>query len=637
MKKTLSAFICIVILILSVTASVPSAFAASYSGKCGDALTWGLDTFKGVLTVEGSGKMYDYTSSDHPEWDRYQNYIKTVEIESGAENIGAYAFYNSNGYKYKKMTSLFLADTVKEIGEYAFRGSPSLKNVGGGEGIVLIGDYAFRDCAALTDFSFGETTENIGSGAFSLCSSLQNVTLPDSLYKISSAAFEGCTALSDITIPVGVTELGSRVFANCTALKNIVYLPQSMNVSGYGCFNGAGGSDGMTLTVGDGVTLIPSGLCAYSSALKSVKLGSDVKNIGSDAFRGSGITIFNITASVNSVSASAFSGCNSLTAFTAAENNTAFSAGSNGELMNKAGNTIIRYPGGRAATSYTAGDNITAVGESSFRESTKLTSVTFTKNLIGMGSYAFADCQKLESVSLSTGITALPTGAFLDCRSLSSISIGSVKTIGSYAFSGCKSFKRLTTGSMLTTIGDYAFSQCDGLTDVTLGAGVKQIGNFAFYYCRELVNVSVPSTVTTIYSYAFADCVNLMNVSLSQGLKTIGNYAFLNCSALSSIKIPQSVTTIGTYSLGYKYSGNRYTPISGFKIYCYSGSAGYTYAAGNSSFSYELVTDSTDPGDDIPLPEEQNPIQKILDMIFSFDCIGFIRNLLDILFPILYK
>ena len=57
MKKTLSAFICIVILILSVTASVPSAFAASYSGKCGDALTWSLDTYKGVLTVEGSGKM----------------------------------------------------------------------------------------------------------------------------------------------------------------------------------------------------------------------------------------------------------------------------------------------------------------------------------------------------------------------------------------------------------------------------------------------------------------------------------------------------------------------------------------------------------------------------------------------------
>lgn len=56
MKKTLSAFICIVILILSVTASVPSAFAASYSGKCGDTLTWSLDTFKGVLTVEGSGK-----------------------------------------------------------------------------------------------------------------------------------------------------------------------------------------------------------------------------------------------------------------------------------------------------------------------------------------------------------------------------------------------------------------------------------------------------------------------------------------------------------------------------------------------------------------------------------------------------
>ena len=637
MKKTLSAFICIVILILSVTASVPSAFAASYSGRCGDALTWSLDTFKGILSVEGSGKMYDYTPSAHPEWDRYQNYIKSVEVKSGAESIGAYAFYNANGYKYKKMTALFLSSTVTDIGEYAFKGSPSLKTVNGAEGIVSISEYAFGDCMALTVFPFGSNTESIGVGAFSACTSLTAAELPSSLYKISSSSFESCTALKNITIPAGVMELGSRAFASCTALENIYYLSQSMNVSGYGCFNGSGKESGMTLNVDDAVSFIPNGLFAYCPALKYVNLGSGVKVIKENAFRESGVTAFNIPASVNSVSASAFSGCGSLIEFTVDDGSTMFSAGVNGELMNKSGNTVIRYPSGKSETSYSAGSGITAVGESAFRESMNLTSVSFTNNLIGMGAYAFADCQKLESVSLSTGITALPTGAFLDCRSLSSISIGSVKTIGSYAFGGCKSIKKLSTGSALVTIGDYAFSHCDGITDVTLGTGLKKIGSFAFYYCRELVNVSIPSTVTEIGRYSFADCVSLMNVSLSEGIKSIGDYSFLNCTALSSIKIPKSVTAIGTYSLGYKISSSKYVPISGFKIYCYNGTAGHDYAQENTSLTYEIVTDSFDPGGDIPLPEEHGTLQKILDSILSLDFIKFIGNLLDILFPMLYK
>lgn len=637
MKKTLSLIICFIIALLSVTSSVPCAFAASYNGKCGDALIWSLDTFKGVLTVEGDGEMYDFSPSSYPEWDRYQNYIKTVEIKNGVENIGAYSFYNANGYKYKKLVSVLLSDTVKDIGEYAFKGNEALESVSGGEGIASISDYAFRACKSLNYFAFGQETVSVGNGSFSLCQSLKDIDLPSSLYTIGAAAFEGCTAIENIIIPVGVVELGSRAFADCTALTSVKYLSQSMNASGYGVFNGSGSGAGMTLIVGDGVTLIPNGLFAYSSALRSVELGKDVKNIQPDSFRGSSITSFNITASVTSVSASAFAGCNLLTEFTVDENNTSFSAGSGGELMNKNGNVIIRYPSGKTQASYSANSNITAVGESAFRESPNLTSVSFTKNLTSLGTYSFADCKNLESASFSTGLTSLPTAAFLNCKSLVNVAIGSVKSIGSYAFSGCKSFKKLTTGSTLDTIGDYAFAHCDGLTDVNLGGGLQKIGKFAFYFCRELVNVSVPSSVTTVSSYAFADCINLMSVTFAQGVKTIEDYAFLNCTALLSVKIPKSVSSIGAYALGYKYSGNKYVSISGFKIYCYSGTAGYDYAMSHTSLTYELVTDSIAPGEDIPAFEEQNTVQKILNIILSFDYIGFIKNFLDILFPILYR
>jgi hypothetical protein len=59
---------------------------------------------------------------------------------------------------------------------------------------------------------------------------------------------------------------------------------------------------------------------------------------------------------------------------------------------------------------------------------------------------------------------------------------------------------------------------------------------------------------------------------------------------LTSITVPKSVTEIGNQALGYTWDlSTGYTgKVDGFKIYCYSGTAGETYAKEN-GFDYELL------------------------------------------------
>lgn len=47
------------------------------SGTCGDQLTWELDE-TGVLTIDGSGDMYDYTYAQDAPWNTYSYEIRTI-------------------------------------------------------------------------------------------------------------------------------------------------------------------------------------------------------------------------------------------------------------------------------------------------------------------------------------------------------------------------------------------------------------------------------------------------------------------------------------------------------------------------------------------------------------------------------
>ena len=133
-----------------------------------------------------------------------------------------------------------------------------------------------------------------------------------------------------------------------------------------------------------------------------------------------------------------------------------------------------------------------------------------------------------------------------------------------------KNNKRYIIPNSVTSIERFAFHKCIYLTDVTISNGVTNIENWAFHSCKSLTSINIPDSATSI-----------------------GEEAFYNCESLTSITIPNSVTQIGKNALGYYFGYyNNEARVTGFKIYCYPGTAGEKYAKDN-GFTYELLDKPT--------------------------------------------
>ena len=79
-------------------------------------------------------------------------------------------------------------------------------------------------------------------------------------------------------------------------------------------------------------------------------------------------------------------------------------------------------------------------------------------------------------------------------------------------------------------------------------AGLKSIGAYAFQGCRALKSVELPDGLESISPYAFKDCKALSWVVFPAGLKSIGPYAFESCSALKSVELPDGLASISPHA-----------------------------------------------------------------------------------------
>lgn len=93
--------------------------------------------------------------------------------------------------------------------------------------VKIIGDDAFRNCKGITSVVIPDSVQEIGLLAFYECKALPHITIPDSVQKIGQSAFEGCTALAAVVIPDSVQEIGWKAFAECGSLTAIV-IPASV-------------------------------------------------------------------------------------------------------------------------------------------------------------------------------------------------------------------------------------------------------------------------------------------------------------------------------------------------------------------------------------------------------------------------
>ena len=234
MKKVISLFLSLAMLLSIVSVVDFSAYADVQTGSCGDNVKYSLDTSTGVLTISGTGKMTDYSAEDCPFNNRA--YIKSVIIENGVISIGNYAF----SY-FGSLTNVTIPNSVTSIGYDAFNYCESLTSVTIPDSVTSIGDWAFSGCYFTSenfvnnsnvelDDSSKPTIVDTDAGGFCIkdnvlvnmrpAYAIGEITIPNSVTSIDSSAFYCCSSLTSVTIPNSVKCLGDNALGS---VKKVIY------------------------------------------------------------------------------------------------------------------------------------------------------------------------------------------------------------------------------------------------------------------------------------------------------------------------------------------------------------------------------------------------------------------------------
>lgn len=267
--------------------------------------------------------------------------LSTVTLH-GAELIGESAFEGCSN-----LTSLALPDTVVRVGENAFKntgliteqdGVKYAANVAVGvnsgvnsvtvkAGTVGIADGAFRG-TSLNSVTLGEAVRFIGVSAFRECGSLTAITFTASVQYIGANAFRE-SGLTSVTVPSTVESVGDNAFYDC---KSLTTVSVSANKIGRFAFSYTGVNRTLNspvkerpayaklanLTIGSNVTEIGSNAFQYCP-ITSVTLPENLTVIGKYAFAQTDLVGITIPASVTRIGEYAFYDCASLTSVTFAD------------------------------------------------------------------------------------------------------------------------------------------------------------------------------------------------------------------------------------------------------------------------------------------------------------------------------
>lgn len=196
---------------------------------------WVLDS--GVLTISGTGRVPDYSSTQATPWAKAQ--VRSVQIGEGITYVGSCAFSGC-----ASLTAVSLPASLQGIGANAFRDC----------GSSLRYTYA-GTLAQWGDISFAAADDPTASGVVLYESGkYMNGTCGDAMWKLQSdgtlrisgtgaakapAAGTGWAAedVQSLVVEEGITEIGGSLFRGCGAMKTAA-LPRSLQTVGANAFSG---------------------------------------------------------------------------------------------------------------------------------------------------------------------------------------------------------------------------------------------------------------------------------------------------------------------------------------------------------------------------------------------------------------
>jgi len=507
--------------------------------------------------------------------------LSEITLPESTRVIGNGAFYHCTS-----LASVIVGTSLDTIGHSAFIETPIYENSETNE--VYVGNWfiGLKDESVFSlDIKYG--TVGIANNALYANQNIQSVELPDSVRRIGSLAFGGSKIVSIVT-GGGLEYIGDQAFNSCYQLVTVLL-----------------GSYDYTLGQMSEAPLEYIGNYAFMNCelLETIRIPESVRDIGSYAFRGTGIynaaltgvvyadnwlvdfneniietvsvhpgtkgiaryafyncrTLKSVTipGSVEIICRGAFYGCCELESITLPdtlsriEDYTFYSCS---KLKIKSLPPMLREIGRSA---------FYAVGTvKDYNTDTDSDTLEIPSGVTHIGDFAFFGCgfrqaDSMSGVTETGGIDIIIMGdmleyvgrcAFYGFKSVREVRIGGALAVGDLAFYECPTLEKITVGSALTKIGDMAFYQCSSLKSVTLPDSLSVIGDYAFYRCDALSDITLGARLVKIGDFAFYGDKSITTLYLPATVTHIGNQAFRGCSALTSLTLSASVEFIGEHA-----------------------------------------------------------------------------------------
>lgn len=312
----------------------------------------------------------------------YDTFLTDLTLPEGLQTIGAYAFANAG------LTKITIPSSVTSFGVGTFKGNTKIRTIYLRETVPSLPDLFCYGASSLTTvyvensmpWTLGfANMKSIGRKAFMGTKLSSSATFGPGLVSIGDSAYYG-TNISYINIPANVKKIGDYCFAKCVKLN--------------------------TLSVSEGIEVLPTGFIDGATALKKCYLPLSVKVIGENAFRGT-------------VKLENFALMNGLTTLGA------------GSLSGIALSEIVLPP------------SVTSVGANAFAGCTALQSVILGNKVTKINAGMCANVRLLNTVVIPEGVTEAGDTAFANCPMLTNVSLPST-----FGRGGAGMFKGINISSL---------------------------------------------------------------------------------------------------------------------------------------------------------------------------------------------
>ena len=290
------------------------------------------------------------------------------------------------GY-YGSESDITLPNTVTRINDEALKGNKKIVSVTIPGSVKDIGNNAFQGCPNLKEIIFTNPDRNnnnliIRVSAFQDCPNLTTCEIPARAYQVVGNIFKGCTSLKEVKVnannPYYFTQDGvlfGPALVNYQPQYEDAYTLQSYPAGREGAYTIPSSVNGKTID-----QIWTSGFEGAAS-LTDITIPASIGRLGTAAFESTGLTHVTIPDTVKQVDPAVFQNCTKLVS--------------------------VKLPAGLAE-----------IDQYMFANCISLQYVDMPDSITKINIYAFHNCTSLTSLALPKGLTSLSVGCFEKCYNL---------------------------------------------------------------------------------------------------------------------------------------------------------------------------------------------------------------------------